>query len=396
LGRTLRVRFAVITTLFLILLLTFIGTAFAEGENGGDVVNDVIYEETEQIYVKGKVLEVKQLEDSNSDNLMIPKSLDTKVKVTEGKFKDKILKVRHDFSGNPAYDFEIKKNDKVVLLLNVKDDKLVQGYIANLDREVYLIYLTIFFLGSILIIGRFKGFKAIITLVITVWAVLKVLLPGILAGYDPVLATILVSGGVTAITLLLVGGFNMKSVAAIVGTMGGIIFAGILANIVIDLASLSGLGSEEAAMLLYIPQKTKFDFQGLLFAGMIIGALGAIMDVGMSISSAIWEIHKANPSLTWWELSKSGLNVGKDIIGTMSNTLVLAYTGGSLPLLLVLMAYDDPLVKIINLDMIATEIVRALAGSIGLILAVPLTALCAGYLVKLKFNPKKTDDKVNL
>ena len=395
-GRTSCFRFMLITNFFLILLLTFTGTTFANDAVGGDVVNDVLYEETEQIYTKGKILEVKQIEDSKNDNPMIPKSLDTKVKVTEGDFKDKILKVRHDFSGNPAFDFEIEKSDKVILMLNVKDDKIVQSYIANLDRESYLIYLTVFFLGLVLAVGRLKGFTAIITLIITVLAVVKILLPSILDGYDPVWATILVSSGVTVITMFLVGGFNMKSVAAIIGTMGGIVSAGIIANIVIDLARLTGLGSEESAMLLYIPQQTQFDFQGLLFAGMIIGALGAIMDVGMSIASSVWEVQKANPSLTRWELAISGLNVGRDVIGTMSNTLILAYTGGALPLLIVLMAYEDPMVKIINMDMIATEIVRTLAGSIGLILAVPLTAFCAGYLVKAKFDSKKTVDKASL
>ena len=135
-------------------------------------------------------------------------------------------------------------------------------------------------------------------------------------------------------------------------------------------------------MLLYIPQGIQFEFKDLLFAGIILGALGAVMDVSVSIASAIEEIYKANRKLSQKELFLSGMNIGKDMMGTMSNTLILAYTGSSIPLLLLFMAYETSIVKIINLDIIATEIVRSLSGSIGLILTIPITAAVSAFLAK--------------
>jgi len=159
-----------------------------------------------------------------------------------------------------------------------------------------------------------------------------------------------------------------------------VLVAGGIAFFVGSLASLTGLGDEEAQMLMYIPQQVNFDFKGILFAGIIIGALGAVMDVGMSIASSMREVEAAKPEITTKDLIRSGMNVGRDIMGTMSNTLILAYTGGSLQLMLLFMAHDFSLTEVINWDMIASEVVRALAGSIGLIFTIPLTAMVAGTI----------------
>jgi len=147
-------------------------------------------------------------------------------------------------------------------------------------------------------------------------------------------------------------------------------------------ARLTGFGTEEAAMLLYIPQEIQFDFRGLLFSGMIIGALGAVMDVAMSIASAMDEVTLARPRITHDVLLRSGLRVGRNIMGTMSNTLILAYAGGSIPLLLLFAAYGTPMIQIVNFDHIATEVVKAFAGSIGLIAAIPITAVSGSRLLK--------------
>jgi len=166
------------------------------------------------------------------------------------------------------------------------------------------------------------------------------------------------------------------------GTSFGVIIAGIIAFYVGNKASLSGLSAEEATMLMYIPQGIEFNFRQLLFAGIIMGSLGAAMDIGISIASSIEEIHKANPRLSRGRLFRSGMNVGKDVMGTMVNTLILAYTGTSIPMLLLFMAYETELSKVFNLDVIATEVVRSLSGSIGLILTIPITALFASYYSK--------------
>jgi uncharacterized membrane protein len=199
----------------------------------------------------------------------------------------------------------------------------------------------------------------------------------------------LISIGVTIATIFIVSGVNTKSVAAIIGTSSGVIIAGLMAYFVGSKIHLTGLSAEEATMLMYLPQGIEFDFKSLLFAGIILGSLGAVMDVGMSIASSIEEIYNANSSLSRKELFNSGMNVGKDVMGTMTNTLILAYTGSSIPLLLLFMGYDAGLIEVMNLDIIATEVVRSLSGSIGLILTIPITAFIATVLIQNKSNKKQ-------
>jgi len=301
--------------------------------------------------------------------------------IIEGPFKGEIYQIRNYLSGISALDIDYFPGDMVILSLDLENGQVAAVFLSDLARENHLLYLVALFVFLILVVGRLKGLKALFTLVLTVAGVIYVLIPGLLQGYDPVWLSIMVAAGVTVITLLAVGGANRKSLAAILGTVGGTFMTGICATLAISAGRLSGLGLEEAQMLQFIPQEVIFNFQGLLFAAMILGALGAIIDMGMSIASAIQEIYLANPKQSMRDLYKSGLNVGRDVIGTMSNTLILAYTGSALPLILLILAHDQPLVKIINLDMIASEVVRALAGSIGVILAVPMTAACASLLV---------------
>ncbi|MDI6706783.1 MAG: YibE/F family protein, partial [Bacillota bacterium] len=222
------------------------------------------------------------------------------------------------------------------------------------------------------------------SLAVMIFLILKILIPYMLKGYSPIMLSVVVTVISTVITFLLVGGVTIKSLSAIIGTAGGVLIAAGIAVIVGKLARLTGLGVEEARMLMYIPQGIEFDFQGLLFAGIIIGSLGAVMDVSMSIASSMDEVKHANPDIATNDLIKSGMNVGRDIMGTMSNTLILAYTGASIPLLLLLSAYENTLSSVLNFDFITTEIVRSLAGSIGLIVTIPLTAFITGFLEKLQ------------
>jgi uncharacterized membrane protein len=179
---------------------------------------------------------------------------------------------------------------------------------------------------------------------------------------------------------LIVGGLNTKSGAAIVGIVAGVAAAGVIAFVAGKLGNLSGLHIEEASEMISLAQDTQLKVPELLFAGIIISALGAIMDVGMSISSAIFEVRAANEKLGMRQLYKSGMNVGRDIMGTMSNTLILAFAGSSISILIILVLYNLPYLRLINLDILAVELLQGLAGSIGLVLTIPLTAVCAAYV----------------
>ncbi len=337
-------------------------------------------EETAYLTEKAIVLEAGEVE-GNSDDIFGEQFQEVKLKVTSGKYKDELFDIQNDLSSNVVYDIVVDKGDKVVVMIE-ENEAGPSVFISDYSRGDYTLYLTILFVVLILLVGRFKGVKALISLSLTMASIIYILLPSILKGMNPVPISILISIVITIITIFLVGGINSKSFATIIGTISGVVIAGAISYFVGSKIQLTGLSPEEAGMLLYIPQDITLNFQNLLFSGIILGSLGAVMDVGMSISSSIDEINKANSSLTQRELFKSGMNVGKDIMGTMTNTLILAYAGSSIPILVLFMAHEASIVKVMNLDIIATEIVRSLSGSIGLVLTIPITAFVASILIK--------------
>ena len=357
--------------------------------SSGIVYGDEI-EEGAYLTEKAKVLEINELEEIGEDHFD-GQIQHVEVEILSGKYKGQRFHVENGLSDNVAYNILVKKGDKVVVVI---EEEGISGemevFISDYSRGDYLLYLTLIFAALILLVGRGKGVRALISLSLTMGSIVYILLPAILKGADPVPISIAISIGVTVITIILVGGINSKSISAIIGTSIGVIIAGVISYLVGSKINLTGLSAEEATMLMYIPQEINFNFKNLLFSGIILGALGAVMDVGMSISSSIDEIYKANNELTTKELFNSGMNVGKDIMGTMTNTLILAYAGTSIPLLLLFMAYETSIIKIMNMDIIATEIVRSLSGSIGLILTIPITAIIASTLIKRD----KTQDKI--
>lgn len=303
-------------------------------------------------------------------------------KILNGPYEGKLIKLSNMITNHLDYNFMLKPSDEVIV--SIKDGDFENAYIVEFARDKKLIYLALLFILLMIFIGGRKGIKSLFSLVITISLIFYILLPYIFKGYDPIMITVIVAVGVTIITLIIIGGITIKTFSAFIGTTGGVVVAGILALLVGDMARLTGFDEGEMRLLLQVSEQINFDYRGILFAGMIIGALGAVMDVGVSIASAVEEIKKANPYLGTIRLIQVGMNVGRDIMGTMSNTLILAYTGGAIPLMIVFMTCDTPWLRIINLETIAVEIVRALAGSIGIIVAIPITSIAAGILFSLK------------
>ena len=305
------------------------------------------------------------------------------VKVLSGKFKGTERLIDNMLTGNPAYDINLQKGDKVILHVERKTEDIINAddvdfFIADIKRDDALVWTSIAFVVLLLLIGRKKGLYSLLSIIATVTLIFFMLMPMILHGFCPIASAVLVGILSTIITIYLVGGFNSKSSSAIIGTSLSLVFAGGLSLITIYLAHLTGFAGEES-MFLYSAHP-ELDFQGLLSASMIIAALGALMDTGVSIASAINEIYETDKTLTVKQLFKSGMNIGKDVIGTMSNTLILVYLGSSLPL--VLLSNNIDLQKFFNLNQVATEISSAIIGSIAILLCVPLTAIISAYLIK--------------
>ena len=339
----------------------------------------------ENIYIRAKVIKV--IEDNVEEVLtsgedLVLRSQKLRVKGINKPYKNMLFTAENTFHTDSFYQYIAKEGDKVVLFLEKNETgEITEAYVVEPVRDTCLFYLAGLFIILLVVIGKGKGIKAVITLVLTIGAVLKILLPGILKGYNPILLSIFISTGITIVTLVLVSGWNRKTTTAIIGTIIGVIMAGLIAWWIGQKTHLSGLNNAESQMLMYIPQGTDFDLTGILFAGIILGALGAVMDVSMSIASSMYELTKANTRLTTKELIQSGMNIGKDVMGTMSNTLILAYAGGSIHVMLLFLAYKLSMIEIMNMDMIATEVVRAISGSIGLLFAIPVTTIVGAFLL---------------
>ena len=315
------------------------------------------------------------------------------VKVLTGNFKGAERMIDNMLTGNPAYDINLSKGDKVVLHVEPVSDTVstpddVDFFIADIKRDNQIYVFTGIFFVMLLLTGKKKGLTSIISIISTIALVFFVLMPMILAGFCPIASAVLTGILSTLITIYLVGGFNSKSSSAIIGTAISLIFAGGISMLAIYFAHLTGFAGEEP-MFLYTA-RPDLNFTGILSASMIIGALGALMDTAVSIASTINEIYETDKSLTIKQLFKSGMNVGRDIIGTMSNTLILVYLGSSLPL--VLLSSNIDMNKFFNLNQVATEILSALTGSIAILVCVPVTALIAAYLIKQ--NRQKTEFKM--
>ena len=334
---------------------------------------------TNDSYCLAKVLKIigSREEDLPGGNKQITQDL--LLKIISGKDSGRTRVTSNVIPDNPAFSIIGEVGRKY--LVN-KTENLETGnedyFLIDYYRENVIWVLGIVFLILLILVGGTKGIRTIISLVCTILLIAYVLIPFIEKGHNPLLGAVIVSFLSTSLTMVLVAGANIKSISSTLGTVIGVTVSGIIATIVIDIAPLSGLASTEA-MILWGNQLYEINFRGLLASGMIVSCLGAVMDVAISISSSIQELKIANPNYSVKELYNSGMNVGRDIMGTMTNTLVLAYTGMALPLLL-LISHDQNPTKYLNLELVVSEVTATIAGTIGLILAIPATAIIMSLL----------------
>lgn len=338
-------------------------------------------------YVTGKVLAEEPL---TVDPAKLQRGLGgslVTVRVTSGPAQGQEAVIINRTMERSFYNIAAKAGEEVVLAVMQDPSGKTVYHIADYERGSGLFWLAGLFVVLLLLFGRGVGVRA----VFVIGASLAILYYGfvgqVLSGGIPVLGlTFIIAALISSLTLFSVGGREPKTWAAFAGTIGGVAAAGILAGLAIKLMHLTGLSSEES-MILKATVLKHVDFQGILFAGIVLGALGAVMDVAISIAAAQQEVARNCPSLLRIELFRSGMAVGRDVMATDANTLILAYAGSSLPLVLLIASQPDlSLLRIFNLDLLVTEFVRALAGSIGLILSIPLTA-AAGAVVLTRRKP---------
>ena len=322
----------------------------------------------------GKVIEVldeEMREIPGTDTEHLFQSI--KVKVLDGPQKDEMIIIENDY-------LELDKGDKFYFNYNIYIDGRESYGIVNIDRKDSLIFLIFIFIATIIAFGRWQGIRSLIALTGSFLAIIFVLLPGILNGWNPLFASFLVAGTILFLAIFFTHGFNRESLIAYSGTMIAVVLAGIFAVFAVHITDLSGFASEESTYLNFNTDGT-LNFTALLLGAFIIGFLGVLDDVAVTQSAVVTELFNSNPEMSSREVYKRAMRVGREHVGALVNTLVLAYTGAALPLLLYFKLGLSSFTTTINLEIFATEIVRIIVGSTGLILTVPIvTCLAVKYL----------------
>lgn len=347
-------------------------------------------QETENVPVqdfqKAEVIKIIEEGEKQTFDQMRPYQL-IELKLLSGTEQGKVITINHGERINLREDQKVSVGDKVVLYRGGINETVDEFQIIDKYRLDNLIFFVSIFFILVLIISRLKGLGSILGLIISFLIILKFIVPQILSGSDPILISIIGASIIMLVTLYLSHGFSFKTTIALLSTIITLIFTGILSFVSVKLNNLTGLG-DEAAYGLTFGSTQDINFQGLLLGGIIIGALGVLDDVTTTQTATVFELTKLNKSLKLWEVFKKGMVVGKEHISSLVNTLFLAYTGASLPLLLLLILNPAqvPIWMILNNEPMAEEVVRTVAGSMGLVLAVPISTVLASYFFTKKIT----------
>lgn len=326
--------------------------------------------------LKAEVVEVLTQNTEELEGIGLPTTRQTlSIKILEGEKNGKVLTIENDY-------IIFEKGDKFFLYYTLDAIDGRESYsVRDIDRRPVIFFFIGLFVAVVLLFSGRQGVRSLLGLLGSFFVILYLLIPSLLAGYPPVLTSIVVATIILFLAIYLTHGFNRISTVAFSGTVIAVIFTGILAYVGVTFARFTGFATEEA-FYLNLNTRGVLDFTGLLLGGIMIGVLGVLDDIAITQSAVVRELYSSAPHLSKKEVYRKALNVGKEHVGALVNTLALAYTGASLPLLLLFYSSNSLGVSIINQEIFATEIIRTIVGSIGLILTVPITTLLAVYFLK--------------
>ncbi len=355
---------------FFITLISFIG-----------FTKDVSAQGVESQVKEGRVIEILEAgKKSFLDELVDFQVL--KIEVTKGDEESKSIEIENSAIGLGMVDIRYQKyqvDDQLKILTQQDIEGNIFYSIEGKVKRRGLLTLTFIFIAVVLAVGKLWGALSLAGLFISFLVIFKLILPLIIKGVNPVLVAILGSLIIIPSTFYISHGFNKKTHVGVISTFISLIITGLLAVYFVDATHLTGFASEEAGFL-QVERQGMIDIRGLLLAGIIIGTLGILDDVTIGQASTVRQLKKANPKMGWLDLFKKGMKVGRDHVSSMVNTLVLVYSGSSLPLLLLFFDSQKTFIDVLEFELIAEEIVRMLVGSIGLVLAAPMATILAAYL----------------
>ena len=300
--------------------------------------------------------------------------------ILKGKFQGKEIEGVNFLSGSLEKDKIYKVGDRAMVTVSCQGETITSVVMSDhyrLDKEMILLLL---FAALLILVAGKNGFLAIFSFAITVLTIWKVLVPACLRGWSPVWIGILVTVFLTGVIIFFVYGFDRRTCAASMGALLGILTTCILGMLFTDLFQIHGAVMPDSESLLYSGFQ-HLDLTQIFMSSIFIGASGAMMDLSVDITSAIYEVVEKKPDLSWWDATKSGMNVGRAAMGTMTTTLLLAYSGSSITLIMVFMAQGTPISHILNYKYVAAELLETVVGSFGLVTVAPFTAVVAGLLL---------------
>jgi uncharacterized membrane protein len=341
-------------------------------------ISYTMYESGTISYEKGKVVNI--LDEQTEPAPGMPGwelgNQNIAVLMTNGAMKGQEITFSNNLS--TTHNIRVKPGTSVIVKADRPEGVTPFYSLYNYDRTPGLWAVGIIFIALMCLMGRLKGLRSVVGLGISLFFILAFLLPAIYHGHSPVLMAALTVIVVAAFSMLLLNGYSRKTLIAVASTGVGVAVSALFFLLISALLPLSGYNVSEAEELILISRNTGLQISQVLFAGVLIASLGAVMDMTISVAAALYEMKEVQPSLTGRELFRSGMVIGRDMIGTMCQTLVLAFVGSSFATLLVLISYGTQFDQFLSSDYIAVEIVHAVAGSLAVIFAVPITAgLCA-------------------
>ena len=370
-------KYALRVILAFIFLIIFVGAVWFINKD-----NKSYQSSSAASYVSGVVADVisdnTTVDNEGSEGLRLGEQ-QLKVEVTSGEHKGEMQQITNNIS--TLYNIYVQKGTRIMLLISTQQNGSYNVSIYGYDRSLILVAAILLFIVTLVLVGGVKGLKSILGLAFTLICMMFILVPMVSKGYSAITVCVVIIIITSIVCFIILDGINIKTVSAMISTVAGVGIAGLFCFVVEKAAHLSGYNMQEAENLILISVNNKINIKGLLTAGILLASLGAVMDIAISVSSSVCEIYSANNKLNTRQLFKSGMNIGRDAMGTMANTLIMVFVGSSFNMLLLIFSYGIPIFRLINTDQIAIEILQAIAGSIGIILSVPIAAFCSSFFI---------------
>ncbi|MDD2493594.1 MAG: YibE/F family protein [Tissierellia bacterium] len=366
-----------ILTILLSTIFIFVGYRMNKTEHFLDENAENSYA-AKVIYVDDEIKEKQEYGNEIIENITIK----FYAKIINGDIKNQEIEGFQYIDGivevNPK---KIEKGDNIIVsLIQSRTSEGKVWTFIEYNRINQMITILICFVVFLILIGHKKGIRSIISLIFTVLSIFLVFIPSIIKGNNIYISTVIISVFIIFMNLLIINGANKKTFCAIVGNLGGFFVSGLLAIFISKALNLTGLIDQDSMFLIMINPDKPIDLIAVLWGSIVIGSLGAVMDVSMSIASALNELALNMENRKFKTFLKSGINIGQDAIGTMTNTLILAYIGSSLSVVLLLYVYYKDILLLFNLEMIVFEILQAIIGSMGILFTVPITSIFSAYI----------------